>query len=296
MDQALASRGVTRVPTTPLQPRVRPWSTQLVAETSQGRVWCKASVPEATSETAVYDLLTDVAPDLMPPVWAADPAREWLLVPDQGTTLREVATADTIVSLLSGMLRRYARLQRASIKVTDALVARGVPLLAPADLVAAWDELGIHPECLPALRAAAERLDAVGLPLTIQHDDLHSGNVFADGSSAGGHEARIFDWGDAYVGNPLCSLLIALRDPSNNFDLPDDAGRDARLLRAYLTCWSDVAPTAELLSVVPDALLLARVGRILGWQRALSRSTAAERDRWRPSITHWIAEVVAESR
>lgn len=70
------------------------------------------------------------------------------------------------------------------------------------------------------------RLDALGLPLTIEHGDLHSGNVFsADGSTAAVHDARFFDWGDAYLGNPLCSLLVALRAPGYHFGLPDDPER-----------------------------------------------------------------------
>lgn len=297
IDDNLERRGVTRVPTSPRQPRLRPWSTQLVVETDHGRVWFKAAAPAMISEVPVLDALTDVAPDLVPTIWAADHERGWLLMPEQGPTMRDVADAESITSLLSAVLRRYARAQRASAKVVDSLVAAGVAKLAPADLVRQWTELGLSDEAVPALRAAAQRLDAVGLPLTIQHDDLHAGNVFVtDGSSSAAHDARIFDWGDAYVGNPLCSLLIPLRGPSYHFDLPDDHERDARMVRAYLTCWSDLASSAQLQEVLPDALLLARVGRIVGWSQALANATDAERREWSSHPMQWVREVTELTR
>ncbi|GAB3584548.1 phosphotransferase [Calidifontibacter terrae] len=292
IDESLERRGVTRVPTSPLQPRVRPWSTQLVADTDHGRVWFKASAPGLTPETAVYDELGDVAPDLLQPVWAHDVEQGWMLSPDQGRVLRDFATADTVTSLTSAVLRRYARLQRASTTVADRLSDKGVPRLEPYDLVREWDERGFGPSATTALADAAERLLAAGFPMTIQHDDLHLGNVFGDGSAAGAHDGRIFDWGDAYIGHPLCSLLIPLRGPTYFFDLPPDSERDARLIRAYLTCWSDLGSSTALSGLVPDALLLARVGRILGWQRALAHATDTEKREWMAHPKRWIAEVL----
>lgn len=297
IDANLERRGVTRVPTSPLQPRLRPWSTLLVADTDHGRVWFKACAPQLRTEVPVVDVLADVAPDLVPPLWASDRERGWMLVPDQGPILRDVADADTVTSLMSAALRRYARAQRASAKAVDQLIAAGVPRLAPSDLVDTWTEEGLSAEAVPALRAAASRLEEVGLPLTIQHDDLHAGNVFAaDASSASMHDAKIFDWGDAYVGNPLCSLLIPLRGPSYHFDLADDPERDARMVRAYLTCWSDLASSSQLNKVLTDALLLARVGRIAGWRRALANATVAEKQEWSHHPMQWVREVTELTR
>lgn len=292
IDESLERRGVTRVPTSPLQPRVRPWSTQLVVDTDHGRVWFKASAPGTTPEVAVYDELGDVAPDLLQPIWAHDADERWLLAPDQGPVLRDLATPDTATSLTSAVLRRYARLQRASAKVVDRLCDKGVRRLEPHDLVREWDEGGFGRVATTRLADAADRLAAAGFPMTIQHDDLHLGNVFGDGSAAGAHDARIFDWGDAYIGHPLCSLLIPLRGPSYYFGAPGDPGRDARLARAYLTCWSDLGSSTSLAALVPDALLLARVGRILGWQRALAYATDAEKIEWAAHPKQWIAEVL----
>ncbi|KNX37007.1 phosphotransferase [Luteipulveratus halotolerans] len=295
IDEVLARRGITRVPTSPRQPRLRPWSTQLVVETDHGRAWFKASVPESAPEPAVHRLLGEVAPDLLPTLWASDDEQRWTIGPDQGQLLRGVARPDTIVSLWSGVLRRYARLQRASATVADRLVAAGVPRRTPHDLVDAWQErAGVDAVSVPMLRAAADRLTEVDLPITVEHGDLHAGNVFcAHGSAAAVHDARFFDWGDAYLGNPLGSLLIALRGPSYHFGLPEDPERDARLMRAYLTGWSDLVPTQTLEPLVPDALLLARVARLLSWDDALARATDNERAEWQHQIDQWVDEIGA---
>lgn len=102
----------------------------------------------------------------------------------------------------------------------------------------------------------------------------------------------MFDWGDSYVGHPLCSLLISLRDPMYHFGLPADPERDERLARAYLSGWSDLATPTTLNALVPDALLLARVGRLLGWDRALARAEDSERAQWQPHIDQWASEVL----
>lgn len=299
IDAALGRRGVERVPTSPRQPRIRPWSTQLVVETDHGRVWFKAGLPEQTPEVAVLDALGGVAPDLVPPTWASDAERGWLLQPDQGRTLQQVATAETIVPAWSSVLRGYARLQRASASVVDRLERAGVPRFTPDDLVDEWIARGRPAERVAdaRLREAADRLATVELPPTVQHDDLHAGNVFCTSTGeAALQAARIFDWGDAYLGNPLCSLLIALRNPSYHFDLPADPERDARLARAYLSGWSDLATPSTLNRVLPDALLLARVGRVLGWGRALARASDAERAQWQPHVDQWATEVLECAR
>ena len=287
IDESLERRGLTRVPVTPRQPRVRAWSTQLVVDTSGGRAWFKACTPSASPEPVIYRVLARVVPDRLPEVWASEEHRGWLLMPDQGPQLREVADADTIVGLWSGALRRYARLQRASVEVVDELVAGGVPRWEPQDLVTRWlsGRGAVVPDTEGPLRAAAARLSDSGLPDTIEHNDLHAGNVFcADGSAAAIHDSRFFDWGDAYVGNPLCSLMIALVGPSYHFGLPADPERDARLTRSYVSAWADLVPSARLKALIPDALLIANLARIRAMERALGHATDAERAEWAPRV------------
>lgn len=295
IDESLERRGITRVPITPRQPRLRPWGTSLVVETSQGRTWFKAGLPEQTNEAVVRRVLAGIGPDTVPTTWATDSDTGWLLGPDAGPTLREAETADTVTSALSGVLRRYGRLQRASTRVVGELAARGVPVLTPHDLVAAWSEradVETRRTLVGRLRAAADRVGELDLPPALQHDDLHPGNVFARSAEAADvQEATIFDWGDAYVGHPMLSLLIPLRHPGS-LGLAPDTDRDRRLVRAWATGWG-AEHTGAMLSALDDALLLARIGRVLGWERALTRATPAERKQWVAHPARWWHEITA---
>jgi hypothetical protein len=51
----------------------------------------------------------------------------------------------------------------------------------------------------------ADELAGFGIAATIQHDDLHGGNVFS-----GPAGIRFFDWGDAVVAHPFGSMLATL--------------------------------------------------------------------------------------
>ena len=59
---------------------------------------------------------------------------------------------------------------------------------------------------LPEYAERCELLAAFGIPETIQHDDLHDGNVFVrDGRNL------FFDWGDSCVSHPFHTLVVTLR-------------------------------------------------------------------------------------
>lgn len=294
IDEALARRGVERADKPVLQPRIRPWSTLLMVETvRQGRLWFKASTPEMTPEPAVLRWLRTVSGDAVPAVWADDDERRWVLMPHQGPRLVDVETDENRVQQMSAVLRRYARIQRGSVAVVPDLIAAGVPDLPPREISREWTGLHLRPDTSRQMRLAAMRLEDVGLPMTIQHDDLHAANVFADGTTAGMHESRIFDWADASVGSPLTSLLTPLEMTTRGMD--DEQARDvrARLIRAYVSSWSDIVPTHKLTEAIEDALVIARAGRVLTWRRALSRASAEERTKWGAAGQRHIREINA---
>lgn len=109
------------------------------------------------------------------------------------------------------------------------------------------------------------RLDGAGIPPSIEHGDLHDGNVFVrDGGYA------IFDWGDACVAHPFASLLVTLSSIAHRYDLPAGAAELAGLLDAYLEPWADGGLRAELAETVRLATRIHKVTRALSWNRALS--------------------------
>ena len=232
--------------------RVRPWSSVWSVETATGRWWLKENRAGTTYETRLLALLAGTGTDLVPAVRVA-PERPWALVADAGTSLRRLAdgaSVGAVVGFWSGLLARYGQLQREV--PADALRRAGVPDLSAERLPAAYADLLAEPGwfaaertpeldpasrhavlgCGPALAAAARDL-AQTRPATLQHDDLHSGNVFA-ATLADPGGARVIDWGDASLDHPFGTLLVTLDVLAAELDLDRDSAPLRRVRDAYL--------------------------------------------------------------
>lgn len=236
------------------QPHVRPWSTVLRVPTTDGVAWFKAPREAFAFEARLLDRLGPLAPDLLPVVIAARRDIGWLLLDDAGLRAREHPVD------WKPLLRRYAELQLAATPLADELVALGVVDGRAPHLEQLCDVLPpVTAEALrrrlPEAQAALERLARSPLAATIDHGDLHDGNVFA----RDGH-GRILDWGDASVAHPFMSLTVE-EDPS---------ARDA-----YLDPWLTVAPRERLLHDVEDVLAVRLLARALNQLRIRAYDEAA---------------------
>jgi len=96
-------------------------------------------------------------------------------------------------------------------------------------------------DAVPRVEEMCRELAAYGISETIQHDDLHDGQVFVrDG------RYRFFDWGDSCVSHPFHSLTVTLRAVAWKFDL-EPGGPDLRRLRdAYLEPFGQLTEAAEI--------------------------------------------------
>ncbi|MFY1671170.1 phosphotransferase [Plantactinospora sp. WMMB334] len=279
----LAERGIAG--TGPVRTvRVRAWSIVRRLETSAGRMWFKANVPTNGFEAVVVEALAEWVPELVVPPLAVDRHRGWLLGPDGGTILREATAERPDPDRWAELLRAYAGLQRAVAPHGDRLVGLGVPDLRPERMPAVLAGLLADPAVrlaephrsalvalLPEYDHWCADLAADGLPASIQHDDLHDGNVFVDGS-----RMRFFDWGDAGLAHPFGSLLVALRVAADQLGADPGGPEVARLRDAYLEPWTDLCDRADLLRSVRLALRVARVGRAVSWRRALQGAAAPQ--------------------
>jgi Phosphotransferase enzyme family len=221
----------------------RPWSRVLRVPTADEDLYLKQCAPVQAFEPALTVALAARWPDRVPQVVAADPERAWLLLRDGGTCLRESGDVAAFVRALE----LYGELQREEAGRVDELLALGLPDVRLPVVAAAYepffeDEHGLAREEVARLRALAPRyrelcaeLEAFGLPDSIQHDDLHDGNVFVRHG-----RVAIFDWGDSSVGHPLWSLVKPLRDAR-------DRGLDPEpFYAAYLVVWTAVEPEERL--------------------------------------------------
>ena len=137
----------------------------------------------------------------------------------------------------------------------------------------------------PRLRDGVARLDSAGIAHTIQHDDLHGGNIVV-----GPAGDRFFDWGDAVIAHPFATLNVTFNSIAHRTarDLGDPAFD--RLRDAYLEAWADVAPREVLLDAVGLARDLGCIGRALAWERALLDLAPDEMDGHGDAIAGWLVE------
>ena len=123
----------------------------------------------------------------------------------------------------------------------------------------------------PVVRGWMAQVEALGLPDTLVHNDLHGHNVFAvDG------RMRFFDFGDAVLAHPLWALLVPLRVMGSRLDAGADDPRLRRVADAATEVWGDLRPVGELRAALPAALQLARLGRVESWLRVLATMTTSE--------------------
>ncbi|MBA2336581.1 MAG: hypothetical protein H0V96_02285 [Acidimicrobiia bacterium] len=194
------------------QPHVYQWSTVLRVPTDAGVVWFKANTDALRHEAALVELLARRRPDSVPPLLARQPDLGWLLMADAGTPLRAVVAEEASLDRWLRVLPQYAGVQLDLEGDVDALLALGVPDLRLGALPTAYERLMDEVHADRRFRDAATRvtelcdeLAAYGIRETLQHDDLHDGQVFVrDG------QHLLMDWGDACVSHPFFTLSVTL--------------------------------------------------------------------------------------
>lgn len=255
------------------QVKDQPWSFVAKVPTGDGLLWFKENRAGTVYEAGLMQALYDWAPDrILPPV-AIDAKRGWSLLPDGGQTMREAGHTDW-----EKLLSQFAILQRDLAARTKEMLALGVPDLRPLRLAELAETLPVPAEASVLLKEHCAELAQSPVPASIQHDDLHDANVFADG--------RFFDWGDASVAHPFGVLLVALR-------VANDNGLDPPRLRdAYLEPWSDLAPRTQLLREVELAMQVTKVSRALSWQRALIAATPEQVAELEDPVNGWLEELL----
>jgi hypothetical protein len=219
----------------------RPWATVLRVPLADGQAWFKACAPIQAFEPRLTASLFARWPDRVSEVLAHDAERSWLLLRDAGTPMSVLGNPpETWLEVLP----QYAELQRGEAAYADEHLAHGVPDTRVRELPARYEDLlrGGLPLVaddrarLQAFTGAFDGLcndlDALGIPPTIQHDDLHLANVYARGD-----RLRVLDWGDGSVGHPFVSLVETFRFLEEVNGLAPVDPWFERLRDAYLEPW-----------------------------------------------------------
>ncbi len=303
IDAALEAFGVRRLGPAG-QPRIRFWSTQLTVPTDHGTLWFKENNLGQLPEASVMSLLGELVPDHVAAPLAIEPSRGWMLTADHGATLDSLGSDDPAVwARITGdfadLQRRVAphgeRLSQAGLVLMNPEVAAnfvenqlllhtGLPADHPLYLSA--EEADDVVRGLPTLHRAVETLRGVGVPLSLDHNDLHARNCFLPGAST--EPLRFFDFADSYWAHPFSALLVPMEQMREQWATTAEDPRIQAVISAYLERWTDSASLPDLRAAVEPALRLARVHRYGSWLRLLVYADDASMRSYAPAALRYL--------
>lgn len=278
--------------------------------TDSGLFWCKAAGPGPRHEAALLERFTSWGTSHVLLPLAVDAAQGWMLLPDGGPRLRDLAPdgrGDHDLEAWIRLLPVYAELQRSLEGRAEQLVAAGVPderpeRLAPIldGLVAAdpiWARLDPE-EVEPGLMARdvlergradvatlAADLASSGIRPSIEHGDLHGDNILV-----GSDGVRFYDWGDATVAHPFGTLTTTLRSIAYHTGRDADGAELARVRDAYTEAWTDVLPRSALAEVAGLATDLGHIGKSSAWARVAQGVEPAAMGEYAGAAGGWLID------
>jgi hypothetical protein len=231
------------------------WSEVVRLPARPGDLYLKAMPRPFAHEGAVLAALAEEHPASVPSLLVSDPERHWTLMRDMGG--RSLGS-DVSVEQWEEAARVYGQLQVAVAGDTDRWLALGCldlrldrfgeeleSLLAHLserlrglyNALSAEELAGLRSQ-VPAYLRATRELAQCGIPMSLEHGDLHIYNVRVRDEGP-----IFFDWSHACVTHPFFGLhdLIAEDDWCPDQPLFRDRVRDA-----YLEAWTALQPLEEL--------------------------------------------------
>jgi hypothetical protein len=272
------------------QSHIAPWSTAMRVPVAGGDLWFKANMPALAYEAAVVEILGrrragSVPERCVPELHALDLERGWMLTADAGVPLVELVTRERDLRRWLDVLPRYAQLQLATIGDVDELLAAGVPDCRLDKLPAQYEQLLEAAQGLTAdeharldrlrsrVREMCEELAAHGIAETIQHNDLHDGQVFVRQD-----DYTFLDWAESCISHPFLTMAITLEGVIA-WGIDDIRGSvDVGPFRdAYLEPFAVHGTGSQLKSALATALRLGWICRAVEVERWVSALEPADR-------------------
>ncbi len=287
----------------PLLVRSAPWSVVYCVPTTQGKYYFKALCPALGYEPPLTRQLSLWQPDLIQPVIEIEPGRGWMLMPDGGTTLRQVLENDSSLNYWKKILPVYARFQQAMIPHQQELLRLGVhdrrlqmlpglaqQLAADRDAMCIGQPDGLSPAeyeslvgVLPKIQTLCDMLAQFNIPETLQHDDFHDGNIFVLQN-----DYRFFDWAESFIAHPFFTLVVTMRSIAYRFELAENAPELLELEDLYLREWQEYTSLDQLHKALDLAMTLGRINRALTWHMVVSSLPEPHRSKEADAVPGWL--------
>lgn len=250
-------------------------TTILRAGTTGGDVHFKAVPPGYGWEPLATAVLARHFGESVPTLVAIDADRKWMLTRDYGGHL---LGEDRDLAAWTQAIRQYARMQRGSTPLLDELqIARCADMSLPSlyrainalldDEEVVADLPGATRDALHAdVEGVMPSLDALELPLTLEHGDLHPGNVVRR------HGQTLFaDWENAAVAHPFLGPIRLLTylcgSPALHGHPLAEPAACGQIRDAYLAEWIDHAPPGDLLVAFTRAIPLGLLAHAVTYRR-----------------------------
>jgi hypothetical protein len=289
--------------------RSRPWSDIGEVILDGRRWWLKINKAGTVYETRLLGLLQSAHHPLVPEA-IVHPDQPWSLIADAGRRLDHLELdRDQQLAIWLRVLPPYAELQR-SVPV-DELLAAGVPDFRPQLLPTWYGDLVSEIDADPAARKQLTDAEytkfvglgpwinelvaelAAGVPATLQHDDLHEGNVLATDDL---ERLRVIDWGDSVISHPFSTLRVTIGRLARHLGIPDDDPDLIRLIDAYLEPWRGEGWSNEaLLRQVRAGYLLGALNRVYANLRAADDLSEALDPDQPGDCWFWIREMITDA-
>jgi Ser/Thr protein kinase RdoA (MazF antagonist) len=138
------------------------------------------------------------------------------------------------------------------------------------------------------------RLAASRVPPSLDHNDLHPWNMLGDGAGA----VRFYDWGDSVVAHAFAAMLVPLGVMRHHLGVYPDDPRLLRARDAYLEVFTASAPDEDLVATLEVACRVAKIARVLTWDRALQAAREQGEkldDSWAAAPVETLASLLDES-
>ena len=292
---------------------VRFWSVVLKVPVAGGWAWFKENAPSQSFEAALMEEVARVAPDRVPPLFGVERARGWLLTADLGDPIGEHRPADDLEAAaeVAEVAGAWSEVQRRLSGREPAMRAARVPAFEDSNAISYAVALADHLARLPEgdgrrldlegrrqveaglgrLGEDAARLEASGIPESVEHNDLHLWNAMRgrDGGIA------FIDLGDAVWSHPFASVRPLLWVMRARLPFPPGAPEYERVIDAYLESWTDLAPAQEVRRLLPAAERMSALHRAESWRRLMADVPLEAIDvEFLDAPAHWLLAATSE--
>jgi hypothetical protein len=250
-----------------------------------------AVLPLFVNEAVLLSRLAGSYPAHIPKPLRIDPERRWMLLADFGQPMVEKASLADKETLF----RTFGQIQIEAAAQVEALLAMGCldrrldklttqiePLLNDPEATIELDEVErehLH-RLIPNLKARCEQLAGYGVPQTLVHGDLHTGNVaLIEG------KMLFFDWTDACIAHPFFDVMLTI-----NWE--EDAEIQVRLRDQYLSLWTAYEPMARLLELWSLAHPLFALHHAISYQHIVAGLEATAKHELIAWPSYWLRKVL----